>query len=314
MDYYSIIIPKLFNLVLLILTGVFAVRIGVLKKEGLTVLSGLLMKIILPLLSFHLLMEQKVTFGDLIKLRGMVAAQLCIYPVMILAGLICVKVTGMKYPQRNVHLGCMVSGNYAYVVLPLLYALFEGTQASIYIPLGCSLEALVIWTVGISLFTQGQKKNLAESIRNALNPITYAVLLGFLVNTFSVPIPAIVKETIGQLGSTSTVLGMIYIGASLCFMEKGSARNLPHALIYSVTRMILVPVLVYAAARQIFPEAESIVLMVTACSPSTTIAVMISRDHGLDPDYAAQIVTVSTLFCVISIPVIFLAVRWMAGA
>ena len=156
MDYLSIIVPKLIHLLLLLLLGVFAVKIHVLTESSLKILSDLLMKIILPILSFNLLLQQKVTFFDLISLRGMVLWQLAIYPLAALIGLVFVRLGKMKYPQSNVHLGCMVSGNYAYVVLPLIYALYEGTRATIYIPLGCSLEALVIWTFGITLFTWGQ--------------------------------------------------------------------------------------------------------------------------------------------------------------
>ena len=120
MDYLSIIVPKLINLLLLLLLGVFAVKIHVLTESSLKILSDLLMKIILPILSFNLLLQQKVTFFDLISLRGMVLWQLAIYPLAALVGLVFVRLGKMKYPQSNVHLGCMVSGNYAYVVLPLI--------------------------------------------------------------------------------------------------------------------------------------------------------------------------------------------------
>lgn len=66
--------------------------------------------------------------------------------------------------------------------------------------------------------------------------------------------------------------------------------------------------MIYLAARNFLPEAESIVLMLTAASPSMTIAVMVSREYGLDADYATEIVSVSTLACAVTIPILFLCV------
>ena len=96
MDYLSIIVPKLINLLLLLLLGVFAVKIHVLTESSLKILSDLLMKIILPILSFNLLLQQKVTFFDLISLRGMVLWQLAIYPLAALVGLVFVRLGKMK--------------------------------------------------------------------------------------------------------------------------------------------------------------------------------------------------------------------------
>lgn len=311
MEYFSIIIPKLLNLLILLLLGVFAARIRIVTKEKLKVLQDLLMNIILPILSFNLLLEQKVTFFDLLSLKEMVFAQLCIYPVLILAGFISVKLLGMKYPQSNVHMGCMISGNYAYVVLPLIYALYQGTPATVFIPLGCSVEALVIWTVGITLYTWGQGGYGLLGLKKMLNPITFAVLLGFLVNTIALPLPVILTDTISQVGTMSTPLGMIYLGASLCFMEWKNLNNLKSSLVYVMTKMFLVPLLVYAASSHFFTEAECIVLMLTCASPSTTIAVMIARQNQLDVDYAGEIVSISTLSCALTIPLLFLCVDFL---
>ncbi len=311
MEYFNIIIPKLLNLLLLLLLGVLAVRIKIITREKLKVLQDLLMTIILPILSFQLLLEQQVAFSDLLFLKEMVLAQLCIYPVLILTGIVSTKLMGIKYPQRNVHWGCMISGNYAYVVLPIIYALYQGTSVTVFIPLGCSVEALIIWTVGITLYTWGQGRLGLSCLKRMLNPITFAVLLGFLVNTLDLTFPEIITDTISQVGSMSTPLGMIYLGASLCFMKWGNLNNLEHALVYVATKMFLIPLLVYAAASIFFQEAESIVLMLTCASPSTTIAVMIARQNRLDADYAGELVSVSTLSCVVTIPLLFLCIGFM---
>lgn len=303
--------PKLVNLLLLLLIGVFAVKIHILQESNIKVLSDLLMKIILPILSFDLLLKQKVTFSDLFSLKQMVIWQLVIYALAVLVGWIFARLGRLGAAQRNVHLGCMISGNYAYVVLPLIYALFEGTYATVYIPIGCSVEALVIWTLGIALFTLGQNRRGENHLKRLLNPFMVAVILGFAFNSLGLTMPELLSDTINQIGNVSTPLGMIYLGASLCFMKWGSLANLEHAFLFVIGKMLLVPVLIYLITSPFLGETERIVLMLTAASPSMTIAVMIAREHHLDADYAAEIVSVSTLACVVTIPLLFFVIRFI---
>ena len=49
MEYFFVILPKMFTFALLILIGVTTVKVKVVNEETLPVLSGLLIKIILPL-------------------------------------------------------------------------------------------------------------------------------------------------------------------------------------------------------------------------------------------------------------------------
>ena len=51
MDYFFIILPKMFTFLLLIIIGIVTVKVKVINEDTLPVLSGLLIKIILPMLN-----------------------------------------------------------------------------------------------------------------------------------------------------------------------------------------------------------------------------------------------------------------------
>ena len=127
MEYFFIILPKMFSFFLLILIGVIAVKVKVVNEDNLSVISGFLLKIVLPLLNISLLCERQITFVDLWSYKEMVIWQVGLYLLLAITGVLCTKLVKMPYPQCNVHRGCMVGGNYAYMVLPLIYALFDGT-------------------------------------------------------------------------------------------------------------------------------------------------------------------------------------------
>ena len=75
MEYFFVILPKMFGFFLLILIGITTVKIKVVNEDNLSVLSGLLIKIILPMLNISLLCERQITFIDLWSYKNMVIWQ-----------------------------------------------------------------------------------------------------------------------------------------------------------------------------------------------------------------------------------------------
>lgn len=311
MEYFWLILPRLLSFLLLILIGVVAVRMKIVTKENLPVLSGLLLKIVLPLLTIDLLCERQITFADLLSFREMILWQMGLYLLLAGTGILCTWLMRMKYPQSNVHRGCMVGGNYAFVVIPLIYALFDGTYGTQYIPICSTVDTVVVWTLGLTLFTWTRGSKGAASFKKLWNPIIGSVIIGLCINSFSIPMPDMVMATISQVGGTSASWGLIYMGCSLCFIEKLSPGNLKRILVLAVAKLFLVPLLIYALASRFLPKTESIILMLIAAAPSMTTSVMIAKQYDLDVDYAAEAVSVTTIGCMVSVPLLFLCIAFL---
>ncbi len=308
MDYFFVILPKVMSFLILILIGIIAVKVKIATRENLSLLSGLLLKIVLPLLTIKLLYEQNVTFSDMFSFGGMLLGQLLLYLFLAVLGIICSLLMKMEYPRSNTHRGCMVCDNFGFVVIPLINALFAGTYGTRYIPICFTFDAFIIWTLGLTLFTWTREGGGSTSLKNICNPVLGSVLVGLAITSFSIPIPETVMSVISQVGDTSSSLGLIYMGCSLCFIEKVSAKNLRQIFVLALTKMLIAPVIVYAVAIRFLPQTESIILMLTAGAPTMTTSVMLTKQYGLDSDYAAEAVSVTTLACVATIPLLFLLV------
>jgi len=311
LEYFWLILPRLSSFLLLILIGVAAVRMKIVTRENLPVLSGLLLKIVLPLLTIDLLCERQITFADLLSFREMILWQIGLYLLLAGTGIFCTWLMRMKYPQSNVHRGCMVGGNYAFVVIPLIYALFDGTYGTQYIPICSTVDTVVVWTLGLTLFTWTKGSKGAASLKKLWNPIIGSVLIGLCINSFSIPVPDMVMSVISQVGGTSASWGLIYMGCSLCFIEKLSPGNLKRILVLAAAKLFLVPLLIYALASRFLPKTESIILMLIAAAPSMTTSVMIAKQYDLDADYAAEAVSVTTIGCMITVPLLFLCIAFL---
>ena len=62
----------------------------------------------------------------------------------------------------------------------------------------------------------------------------------------------------------------------------------------------------YILTGPILPETERVVLMLIAGAPSMTTSCMIAGQYGLDEDYASTAVFVTTICCMVTIPLLFL--------
>lgn len=311
MEYFFVILPKMFGFLLLILIGIVTVKIKVINEDNLSVLSGLLLKIILPFLNISLLCERQITFMDLWSYKEMVIWQVGLYLLLAVTGIVCTKLARMQYPQSNVHRGCMVGGNYAYMVLPLIYTLFDGTYGVDYIPICSTVDTVVVWTLGLTLFTWVKGSGGAASLKKLWNPITGSILLGLLLNTFSIRIPDMVMDIVTQVGETSGSWGLIYMGCNLALIKQVKLDSLKQISMLVLTKLLLIPIVIYMMASKFLPETESIILMLIAGAPSMTTTAIIAKQYNLDRDYAAEAVAITTMCCLVTVPILFFGISFL---
>lgn len=317
MHYLMIILPKLLSFLLLIGLGYLISRLGLIRQEGLSSLSALLIRVVLPCLTVSLMHQRGTTFVSLFRCRQLVLWQLGGYLVLAAVGIGCTRLLGLKGTRANVHRGCMVGGNFAFVVIPMMMALYAGTEGEQYVPICSAVDTIVVWTLGLALFTHGTSDRgepLLKTLGKRLaNPIILAIVGMLVLNSLGVALPDMVLELCGDIGNISYSLGLIYVGCSVFYLKKGSVSLLKPVSLILLTKLFLVPLLMYVAASRFLPETEAVILMLILGAPSMTTSVMIADQYQLDTDYAATAVFVTTLGCMVTLPLLFLTVSLTHG-
>ena len=130
MEYFWIVLPKMGGFLLLVLIGFLASRLGVVKREALTSISGFLIKIVLPALVVSLIWENHTTVFSLLYYGRIVLWQIGAYLLLACVGLLASRIFKLPGTVRNVFCGCMVGGNFGFLVIPLILALFEETEGT----------------------------------------------------------------------------------------------------------------------------------------------------------------------------------------
>lgn len=312
MNYLVIIFPKLFSFLILIVLGLTVSKLGIVTKDGMPTLSSLLIKIVLPCLTISLLHQQNTTFADLLFYHRIIVWQIGMYCVLALIGVLCARLAKLTYPVSNVHQGCMVGGNYSFVVIPMIMALFTANEGQQYIPICSTVDTLVVWTLGLALFTHGVPLRNASKLKSLakrlINPILVTILGMLTLNSIGIELPGITIELCEEIGNISYSLGLVYVGCSIFYLKKGSLSALKSVSLIILTKLLIVPFLLYMVASHFIPETESIILMLIAGAPSMTTSCLIADQYCLDQDYAATAVFATTICCLLTIPLLFLGI------
>jgi predicted permease len=206
-------------------------------------------------------------------------------------------------------------GNIIYLGLPVISAQF-GQEGLLYGSLFVLVSNILMWTLGVAIITPGKSFSIKDGLRSILNINTIAILTGFVLFLFSVRLPQFVLDSVGGLGNNNTWRSMIYIATVIWFADgKKMIRN-RNAYLLSFNKLLLVPLLLlglFILFNMLFPgvlrkEVVSVMLMQAAMPCMVNVVIMVNI-LGEDDGTATANVFISTIFSIITLPLILLSLN-----
>lgn len=312
MDYFSVIIPKLTSFFLLMLLGFSISKLKVITREGLGVLSSLLIKVCLPCLIINLLYTRGTRFQDLVSYHKVLGWQAAGYLLLALLGFATVKLARIKPPASNVHMGDMLGGNIGFFIIPVLVALFKDGNGAEYIPVCTAMDTLIVWSFGLALYTHGlgsrEEAWYVSLAKRLATPIFFSMLGTLLFNSLGLRLPGLAAGTIADIGTVSSTLGLVYVGCSLCLMRKVKLESLKRVWLLVLTKQVLVPLLVWFLSSAMLTITERLTLLLMLGAPVMSTSSMIANQYKLDEDYASTAVFLTTICSLVTIPLLLFIV------
>lgn len=207
-----------------------------------------------------------------------------------------------------------VFSNAGFMSLPLQEALL-GEEGVFYGAIYVVIFNIVAWSYGVILMS-GDKKQL--SLKKMLfTPGLIGTAIGVLFFVVSLPLPDILKTTgiavINHTANLNTPLPMIVIGYYLAtsdlkkaFSDKGCYLNL-------AMRLVLMPLATLGAMYLCGIRGTMLVaLTVAASAPTAAMTTMFAAKFGRDTSLSVNIVSLSTLLSIITMPCIVAVAQLLA--
>lgn len=280
---------------LLMVLGVFFRRMGLIKENMIGGLNQFVFKATLPVLLFGDLARQ-----DFAKAWNGKFVAFCFVVTLLSISLVALMSMALKDKSKR---GEFIQGAYrssaAILGIAFITNIYGNSGMAPLMIIG-SVPLYNIMAVIVLSFTKpGQHGMSPALLKKTLkgiitNPIILGILTGALWSLLRLPMPPILSKTVSSLGSLTTPLGLMTMGAAFDWSEAksgmGPAFSASFMKLFGLC-VIFLPVAVLLGFR----EAELIAILVMLGSSTTVSSYVMARNMGHSGVLSSSIVAITTL-------------------
>ena len=304
MNFY-LIFSKVSVIFLLIIVGFILSKKKILSSEGQKELTSLLLYVLLPC---TLIKSFDIEYSSDILARGlkMSVFMFAIYIVSYLIATLVSKKYAEPENRRDIHVLSMILPNVGFMGYPIVNALI-GPEAIIYAVM-CNVGfEFFAWTFGIRTVSRNSPvKTSGNPVLSLLStPAIMAILAGMVLFTTPLYIPEPLISTVNLLAAAMSPVAMMIVGISLANSDLSRIIKNRYIYISSSVRLVLIPLITMFALKALSAADMSYYIpMIVISMPTAGYATMFATKYENDSLLASEMISMSTLMSLISIPVI----------
>ena len=277
------------------------------KSRGL--LAKLVTQVALPCYMLYTI-TQRFTAADLLKMLP--ALQFPALSMVVLLGIATgvARIFAVRQDRRGLFISMFFNSNTIFVGLPINQALF-GDDSIPYVLIYYMCNTTFFWTLGTYLIQrdgEGEAQfDLKTSLKKVFSPPLMGFLLGLVLVMLQIKLPAFLASDLQYLGNLTTPLSMIFIGLSVSHVGVKQLVLGKDQLLILLGRFLVAPLLMASIVYWTpLPSLMKQVFIIQSAMPVMTNAPVVARLYGADSDYAAVMVTETTLATMVVIPILML--------
>lgn len=193
------------------------------------------------------------------------------------------------------------TGNYG---IPLIELAFPGGA----IAMASQLIIIITQNIVSSTFMVYQvssgKLSARKSLKNVIKmPALYAIALAIILRSLSVELPRTITIPFDYITASFVALALITLGIRLA--EIKSFKGIKRVSLTGLLRVLLAPVLAFCLVKVLgITGVLAQALIIGISTPSAVTSAIIAKEFDNEPDFTAQFVLVTTLFCTFTLPLI----------
>lgn len=277
------------------------------KSRGL--LAKLVTQVALPCYMLYTI-TQRFTAADLLKMLP--ALRFPALSMVILLGIATgvARIFAVRQDRRGLFISMFFNSNTIFVGLPINQALF-GDASIPYVLIYYMCNTTFFWTLGTYLIQRDGEGEAQFDIRTSLKKVFSPPLMGFLLGLvlviLHIKLLAFLASDLQYLGNLTTPLSMIFIGLSVSHVGVKQLVLGKDQLLILLGRFLVAPLLMASIVYWVpLPSLMKQVFIIQSAMPVMTNAPVVARLYGADSDYAAVMVTETTLATMVVIPILML--------
>ena len=230
-----------------------------------------------------------------------------------------------------------IFSNAAFMGIPLIQAIIPDPTAAIYASIYNITFNLFLWTLGVKLCTDGLEHMhndedcdcheqlsgaKAVSIKKVVfHPVTLASVIGLLLLILGVNNATlysahlgIISDSLLMLKNLVAPLSMVVIGLRLAELDLHGFFKDVYMYVFLILRHLALPIATVGVMELLslflpISDTVELVIAIMASAPAATSATMFAEKYDCDAPYVSRLVTVSTILCIATMPLIVMLVQ-----
>lgn len=195
-----------------------------------------------------------------------------------------------------------VFSNAGYMAIPLQEALL-GSDGVFYGAVYVAVFNLFLWSYGVAVMGKGVRDLSARKL--ILNPGVIGVVIGLVLFLGHITLPQMLAAPVAHLATLNTPLPMLIIGYYLAETNLFKALGDKKSYLAIALRLIVIPLLTLGGLYLCGVRGTVLVsATVGASAPIATATTMFSTRYSRDPHLSVNLVVVSTVLSLVTMPLI----------
>ncbi|ANK59071.1 AEC family transporter [Loigolactobacillus backii] len=296
----------------MIVVGYCLARAGWFDEKSSKLIARLVTQIALPCYMLDTIMtdfttkELKQLLPDL---KFPVVSMLILFGISVAVA----RVLQIRKSRRGLFESMFFNSNTVFIGLPINMALF-GSKSLPYVLVYYMANTTFFWTLGVYLIKRDgdstEKLNLWTTVKKVFSPPLLGFMVAVILVILHIKLPAFLMSDFKYIGGLTIPLSMFFIGIAI---EGAGLRQMKlsrYSLGILFGRFLLAPILM---SLLVIPSGMPLlmkqVFILQSAMPVMTNAPVVAKLYGADADYAALMVTESTLLSLVVIPILMTLIK-----
>ncbi len=235
----------------------------------------------------------------------------------------------LKDTTANIYRAHSMFGNVGYLALPLFKSIF-GEKGLVYAVFFVIVHDTMVWTLGVYLLNKHKGNHWKENLKHLLNANTISFALGLLFAFINLQhfvresagvrlVYNVVFNTLSPIGNTTLVLIMLFIGLTLSESKLGGisalVKKYPSFLLVFF-KLLVIPIIAFILLFTLGKSLDSfvrVIVVLELAMPCASIIPALAALYGSDHGFAADNVIISTIFSMVTLPLVLYFLNIFGG-
>ena len=299
---------RVVSVFLIILMGYAAYKLHWIDRSGSRLLSTIMMNIASPCLVISTVTSRHITpeSWDMVKTALLVVTGYHVAAILI--NFVLAKLLRPRREDLGIYWAELTFANSGFLCFPICLAVF-GEEAFFYAAVMYVVVCIFMYTAAIALVRYGASKESGsidwkEQMKNFFSIPSTSAIIALVMFVLDLHLPEFLMDTCDTVGAMMVPLSMLIIGVQLGDSQLGDMLKNWRYIGYSAMKLLLWPVLTFAVCTAL-PLQPLIVtdITLTQAMPAGALPVVFAEQYGRNSKLGAELVFISTLLSVITIPI-----------